>query len=110
MNLKKISFSPKVLIELPDQELDLIIECAKHHYDGTCRQAAAVGGFLHGMSNFREHPHSLTLRELDLISKIVEACNVLPSEGKAELALKISSEIKAIFEYTQARTPPAIVI
>jgi hypothetical protein len=70
MTTGKIIYEPQIELRFSQAEIDLLRECAEHHYDGTCQAAARQGGLLYGCNP--EAPNLLKFREVDLLAKIVE--------------------------------------
>lgn len=62
---------PVAFFVLNERQCRILMECGSMHYDATCREAVARGGFIYGWNNF---PSSCcgTTRELDLACKILE--------------------------------------
>lgn len=46
-----VTCEPVFHLPLTVQDVQILCELAESHYDATCKQAAAVGGFLFGWSN-----------------------------------------------------------
>lgn len=71
MRVFDVAFEPKIYFTLSLDEVAMLMECAKCHYDFTCKSTAAVGGFLYGASQ-NDGRFSITLRQLDTLCKIIE--------------------------------------
>lgn len=76
MKLLELFFRPIAEVTFTQEELDLMCECSRHHYDDVCQQASKLGGFLYGMNhpnldNADRH-HTLDFMEVDVLSKILE--------------------------------------
>ena len=79
--------TPKFCFEVDKSLVESLMQLSEMHYDGTCRKAHMLGGFLYGWNNmvqFREQcppeekePVFVTcdFRELDTVAKI---CEFLP--------------------------------
>jgi len=84
-------FDTKVRLHATSQEIDYMIDCSRHHYDWTCKEASFVvggkvrtNGFLtiwKGHVQFEEEhkkpeqeplPYDLSMSQLDLLCKIIE--------------------------------------
>lgn len=68
---------PRFEISATPELVATLIKLAGHHYDGTCKAAAEVGGFLYGWRNSLSPPVptsfvSGSFRDLDLTLKICE--------------------------------------
>ena len=73
---------PEAILVFTKEEVALMVECSRLHYDGKCKDAGRVGGFLYGINNViafvdSERPgedprHHLTFRQVDTLAKIVE--------------------------------------
>lgn len=64
-------------IQFTKAHINVLMELANHHYDGVCRDAARVGGFIYGWNNhiqFYELPSpvSANSRQVDICLKILE--------------------------------------
>jgi hypothetical protein len=79
-------FRYEVFVEVlfEQKDIDLLLLCASHHYDGTCRMAGE-NGFLRGIANRAkwraeskvpdEHPEEIMgFRDIDTMCKILEGC------------------------------------
>lgn len=85
-------------IRITRAELKELIDCAKAHYDHTCRGMAEVGGLLYGWLFWFDHeldgdpdesyPRKLSTRELDLLVKVTEMPRT-PLAGKLHVQLKM---------------------
>ena len=84
---------PTFRFKLTVNQALIIQKCAINHYDMVCKKSGMVGGFVYGwavQTSFEtsfESPAtvSATLRELDLICKILEAGSLLGFEEADEL-------------------------
>lgn len=74
-----ISWTPTFSCEFTLQQLDFLIEISKRHYDGVCRSASGVNGFLVQWRTRIEaeifNSIRATFRELDTVLKICEMAN-----------------------------------
>lgn len=80
MRRVKFDIDVKVMLELNEPELELLIECSKAHYDRHCRSISEVGGFLYGMKNMLdigEAERSCSFREIDTLCKCLEVSPLL---------------------------------
>lgn len=48
MQLKEFDYDVFVMVEISGRELLFLQNLSFHHYDGTCKAAGAIGGFLYG--------------------------------------------------------------
>ena len=73
MRVFDVAFKPTIYFTLTTAEVEALMECAKCHYDWACRTIAIPGdgAFLYGASMSDNH-FSVTIRQLDLLCKIVE--------------------------------------
>jgi len=80
---------PTFRFELTVNQALIIQKCAINHYDMVCKKSGMVGGFVYGwvVQTSFESPAtaSATLRELDLICKILEAGSLLGFKEADEL-------------------------
>lgn len=84
MNLSTILWSvPIAHVTLTRTEIELLLGCSQHHYDGHCRDVGRQGGFLYGWANrlnyFNPVPNApsvliddATFRQLDTCAKLLE--------------------------------------
>lgn len=84
---------PTFRFQLTVNQTLIIQKCAINHYDMVCKKSGMIGGFVYGWvvqtafeASF-ESPAivSATLRELDLVCKILEAGSLLGFEEANEL-------------------------
>lgn len=72
----EINSQPVFNLPLPIGTILLLMEMSAHHYDGVCKSAGMVGGFIYGWRNCvsfaPDLPVSATWRELDTMLKICE--------------------------------------
>lgn len=76
MNIQ-IQGEPVFYLHITKSVIDTCLTLSSLHYDGTCKAAGKLGGFLYGWKNHIEHftPETLvraSFRELDLLLKICE--------------------------------------
>lgn len=98
---------PKFAITFTKAELDVLTMCSKLHYDGVCRSAGNVGGFLFGWNNCLTSPDekypndpqtaavSTTHRELDTCLKILEMPASQYAKDASTLSLQLSGLLSA---------------
>jgi len=79
----------------------VLIKMAELHYDGECKSASKVGGFLFGWRNATSFDPSTGVssewRELDVALKICENWTFLPTDEAAK-ALTFSKEIRTAMQ------------
>jgi hypothetical protein len=97
----KIEINSQPLFKLPLslETIELLMEMSRHHYDGVCKAASAVGGFIYGWRNsvsfVPEVPVSATWRELDTLLKICEI-NTALFHGQPEVRKVIWDLVKGV--------------
>ncbi len=92
---------------LSKKEIALLIECSRGHYDADCKHAAKPGGVLDRLQKTPESP--VTLRELNLISKILEVHqHVANPKLVAPLTLRLDAEFKRMSELHEAQKTKAM--
>ncbi len=91
----QVHLKPTVSLRFTEQELALLLICARRHYDFDTRMLAAPGGILHTIRfSYYGHDHPgtfdplavsplLTLRQIDALSKVVEFQAGLKPEDEA---------------------------
>lgn len=93
-----LSAEPNFSLPLTLQQVKLIAAVSENHYDGTCRAASQVGGFIYGWINYltfaaeRRTPDETepdtvqaTWRQLDSVMKICEMGHLQPADQAAEI-------------------------
>lgn len=100
---------PKFAITFTASELNTLTRCSKVHYDGVCKDASHVGGFLFGWANCLTSPDekypndeptaaiTCTSRELDICIKILE----MPPSDVQDAARKLAIILAGLFERGQ---------
>ncbi len=108
MKINKFSYEVSMHIELTREELDLIRNCARGHYDAVVVQAALHGGFMYGWNNIQLDSDGIlvcsSFRELDTCAKALEQPSVLPEkDGRArgQLRATITRALISINEETR---------
>lgn len=77
------NFEYKVITNfiLTREELDHLIKVSHAHYDSKCQSASEIGGFIYGWKNMlfesSEVSVSMTIQQMDLITKILECENYI---------------------------------
>lgn len=81
---------PKFYLSLTLAQVKLITELSSSHYDGVCRSASAVGGFIYGWVNLLTYNPSEQVsaewRQLDTVLKICEMASYLDQAQQDEVA------------------------
>src|SRR5712671_6861900 len=89
MQLQKITFIPKAVIEFIEEEVTALFAASEAHYDYKCQQASQVGGLLWGIRNCLENGKaevSLLWSEVDLLAKIAEQLSLTHRNNPALVA------------------------
>jgi len=85
----KISSTPVFNFKLTIHQIQLLRGLSKNHYDATCREAYAVGGFMYGWFNSVKFNEDFlltaTFRQLNITLKCMEMVSHLPIETRVEL-------------------------
>lgn len=85
-----IQASPKFYLSLTLEQVKLISELSSSHYDGVCRAASMVGGFIYGWVNSLTYAPSEQVpaewRQLDTVLKICEMVGHLDPEQQITIA------------------------
>lgn len=72
------TFEVHAEVEFTTQEIDLLIDCSRAHYDFACKKLSQAGGLLRGLANrvslvgVEKAGCPLSYRDLDLLCKVVE--------------------------------------
>lgn len=103
--MKRLGFSYRVKagIELPEADVDFLIELSKRHYDFTCKNLSVPGrgAILNGMKNSVEDgvaKINLDSREVNLLLKVLELPHDRDDlvEGFVELFQAIKAEAERL--------------
>lgn len=94
----EISSRPVFSLPLPLKTVELLMTMSRHHYDGRCKSASAVGGFIYGWSNSvtfaPEGPVDATWDQLDTLLKICENVAVLHEDpGARSVVWKLTTDV-----------------
>lgn len=96
----EITPSPVFNLPIPIGTIGLLMEMSAHHYDGVCKAAGVVGGFIYGWNNsvtfMPESPVSATWRELDTMLKICENTAIFSDQP---ISRKVIRELVADVRY-----------
>ena len=104
-SMKRLGFSYRVKagIELPEADVDFLIELSKRHYDFTCKNLSVPGrgAILNGMKNSVEDgvaKINLDSREVNLLLKVLELPHDRDDlvEGFVELFQAIKAEAERL--------------
>lgn len=95
MEKQRPTLVPRANLIFTPEEVELMLKCSAHHYDGLCKSFSREGGLLVKMKNRfswaeeGELPvHELFFREVDTLAKITE--NRFPGQEKEIFALHFS--------------------
>jgi hypothetical protein len=88
----EINSQPVFNLPLPIGTIRLLIEMSSAHYDGVCKSASMVGGFIYGWNNSvsfsPEFPVSATWRELDTMLKICENTGIFSDRPDTQKVIR----------------------
>lgn len=90
---------PLFNLPLPIETVELLMRMSSLHYDGRCKSASAVGGFIYGWKNsvtfMPDVPVSATWHELDTMLKICENTMALDERtGARETIYKLTKDVR----------------
>ena len=98
MKIRYCQYIVNVAIDLSREELDMIIECSKYHYDAKVVSASKQGGFLYGWNNRMKMdilPIVATASQIGTCAKAIEAGNQpWPFKETPEVKLKIQQRFR----------------
>lgn len=111
----ELTFSAQIfaVIAFTDEELDFLIECSEHHYDGAVNSQAKQGGCLYGAKNVNtwcnessdpdyDKSRSYNFREIDrMVSALSMSPHMENKEIGFELRKKLFNTLKSINEKTE---------
>lgn len=97
MQNKGFVYEVKIQLLLAIAEVAILMDLSSYHYDGRCKAAGAVGGFIYGMSNKVEWaredgsdiPSLLTWSQVDTMCKILE-------QAREDEAYSLAWEMKTL--------------
>lgn len=84
MNQGRYIYTVQVDVQFNQDELNLLHDCTRKHYDASCFTAGRCGGFVYGLRNSGGRG-ALNTREVDKLCKILEV-----GEGEACFTLRQS--------------------
>jgi hypothetical protein len=116
MKIKSFTYEVRGEVAFTGQELMALQELSARHYDGVCKAAGKVGGFLYGFINqwglltdqfdveepdlSKEAEITCKFRDLDTLAKIAEAENLYRMIGnmpvKGNFGLQLSQMLRAM--------------
>ena len=116
MSPPNFSFRYDVHIEatITREEVDKLLEYSSRHYDGVCKAAGQVGGFIYGWSNYfslgeetplDEYEFTISRRELDLVAKICEISDRDLYRKYLQMCKAANNQMREVNE-TKALTSP----
>lgn len=93
-----IKATPVFCLDLRKEEIHLLMELGKLHYDITCKQAVVPGGFIHGWNSSSSYQEDITRvtassHDLDITLKILEFQAV--NDAKLAIIKQLSAHILA---------------
>lgn len=90
-----------LVIEISHDEIDLITDCSKHHYDLKCRSISQPGGFVYAWNNMDAGgviEWNIDQRQCDLLSKVLEVAPPGEEDRARELREKLHDFMARITE------------
>lgn len=91
-------FEVRIEIEFTLEEVKQLQDCARRHYDSTCKKAAEPGGILYNLEFYIEdgkYSREFTMRDLDLLCKITECLLIYDLQEEGRLAL--NNKLRSLF-------------
>lgn len=112
MKMRSLEFVPLAGIDFSADEIGVLMTLSEHHYDGTCRMASKLGGFIFGLKNSlllggRTDLYGLKARDIDLLLKILECPHGL---ADASFAMKMRMSLQSILDEMREKTPSVIEV
>jgi hypothetical protein len=135
IRLSKVVFIPEVELELTTDDINLLLTCSARHYDGRCKDASGVNGFLTKTYNYHVNTHFssvyasgvngflaignidknsnlqfkslqfFTWDQLDTMCKILEA-GFYFHDGREKAAIDMRNFLSGVLVYMKTTTPP----
>lgn len=117
-----ITAAPKFVMSFSELEVEVLNYASQVHYDGHCKSLSREGGILYGMRNqiafckadgdgkAQKEPTadvSLTSRDVDTLTKLLEMGGLYFREDKAKLecASTLNLQLRRAFHFYQTRFP-----
>jgi hypothetical protein len=115
MKLISIYFSPTARVSFTAMELEFLMACSAHHYDGTCEDAGREGGFLFSLNSWAKHmdslDHTLTWRQVDTLCKILEMPATAGELKEVELFRRVlRGKLMETMKTLNEKTPEEVVL
>lgn len=98
----KFDYEVHSVVRYSESDLQILMVAGLAHYDGKCKAACMVGGFIYGMQNYLllVRPGSaewtLSCDKLGTIDKILEMAVLQGTPGAGNLKQKVQEILKAI--------------
>lgn len=112
MKLSAIEFRPHGRFTFSLEEVKLAMECSAKHYDSRCKMAGEQGGFIYGMNNRAEFnaadEHTLTVDQIDTLSKVMEVGEYLPDLAKRKASFEMRFFLQRSMHELALRRPETI--
>jgi hypothetical protein len=111
MNPVQFRFRPIAEFTITADEIDILCECAKAHYDARCRQAQEDFQLMQKLIVFdKNYRHELTFAHADLYSKVLEQGSLLyrNEPEKSKMAAQLRRAFGSICSEMNTLTPKAV--
>jgi hypothetical protein len=112
----QINASPVFLVPLREKHIKILMLLSEHHYDGTCKAASKVGGFLHRWKNqidwwksgcYEQEEEYKTIRtdmhELGLCCKMLEIASYLLESEEMKAARDMRKSFNRAFSLANSK-------
>lgn len=84
MSSFEIVHAPRVSLTLNARDVEILLRCARSHYDRECKNTGIQGGILYGWKNALlwsggddQYTRTISVSELDTLLKVAEMADVL---------------------------------
>lgn len=105
----EIAGRPEFWFNLTDEQLYVLQTLSSVHYDGVCKQAAKLGGFIYGWTNARAFTKDANLkaswRELDTCCKILEGIGPPLNADEEDVARDLAQKFHAALSHANRICP-----
>lgn len=115
MQMTHIRYKSTAMLVFSLEEIDVMLDCSAHHYDGLCKDASRPpSGWLYRLRQQEVvEPglaHELDWRQIDTLAKIVEVAPHLRDVKKNELGLGLSISLRRVLVSMNEHAVDALAI
>lgn len=108
----KICAQPKFYFQLNAEQIAVLMQLSREHYDGVCKSAGQDRGFIFGWNNWYqvqpESEQSASWRELDICLKIMEGA--AHRRELWDVALKLGADFRRAMQTANEQLGPIEIV